>query len=116
MKDVTRREVIGTAAVGAVALGGVGPSLASGDDKPVLTADEKLDRERVLACGFTEAEADCWVALGRAAAQFLALPKLHVMDDHEIAHAIHVLQYRLMSRPAYRKYRTPPGGQPGEKK
>jgi hypothetical protein len=28
------------------------------------------------------------------------------MDDHELAHAFHVLQYRLMMRPAYRQYQA----------
>ena len=111
MRGTTRREAIG--------LAGVAARAESAEDAPILTADEKLDRERVLACGFTEAEADCWVSLGRTAGQFLNLPKLHVMDDHEIAHAIHVLQYRLMSRPAYRKYKGPALEQtekPGAKK
>jgi hypothetical protein len=27
------------------------------------------------------------------------------MDDHEVAHAIHIVQHKLLSRPAYRKYK-----------
>jgi hypothetical protein len=114
MEETTRREALGAAALaGAAAITGMAAGSSSADDGPNQAADERLDRERVLACGFTEAEADCWVSLSQTAGKFLDLPKLHVMDDHEIAHAIHVLQYRLMSRPAYRKYRTPP---PAEKK
>jgi hypothetical protein len=52
----------------------------------------------------TEAEADCWEQTARAAGKFFALPKLHSMDDHEVAHAIHVIQHKLLSRPVYRKY------------
>jgi hypothetical protein len=105
MDEVTRREAIGTTGVAAaVALAGL-TSPARADDSPAKEADEKLDRQRVLACGFTEAEADCWLLLNQMGAKFFALPKLHEMDDHELAHAIHVLQYRLLSRPAYRKYK-----------
>jgi hypothetical protein len=112
MEDVSRREVIETVALpGAAALTGLTPNAASADDIEALTAEEKLDRDRVLACGFTEAEANCWVSLNRTAARFFDLPKLHVMDDHELAHAIHVLQYRLMSRHAYRKYKPPAQGE-----
>jgi len=28
----------------------------------------------------------------------------HPMDDHEVAHAIHVIQHKLLARPTYRKY------------
>lgn len=117
MDEMTRREVLGaTALAGAVFLAGMAPAAVAADTKPNAEADEKLDRQRVLACGFTEAEADCWILLSRTAGKFFELPKLHVMDDHEIAHAIHVLQYRLLSRPAYRKYTEKPKGekdQPG---
>ena len=107
MEEITRR-----AAVGATALTAVGatrrfaPAVAA-DDKPSGEDADKADRKRVLECGFTEAEADCWMLLNKAAEKFLALPKLHPMDNHELAHAFHVLQYRLMSRPAYRKYKGP---------
>ena len=33
------------------------------------------------------------------------LPKLHDMDTHEVAHAIHVIQHKLLSRPVYRRYK-----------
>lgn len=108
MDEMTRRAVFGaTALAGAASLTAMMPA-ARADDKPGDAFDEKADRERIIACGFTEAEADCWVLLGRTAGKFLSLPKLHVMDDHEIAHAIHILQYRLLSRPAYRKYTAKP--------
>ena len=115
MEDPTRRNVLGAAAIaGAAALAGSLPKAASASEMPDDAADAKLEREHVLACGFTEAEADCWMSLSQTAGKFFDLPKLLVMDDHEISHAIHVLQYRLMSRPAYRKYKTPPA--PPEKK
>jgi hypothetical protein len=95
MTDVTRREFVLAAASG----------FAIADEKK--DKDAKFlqeDRKRVIAAGLTEAEADCWTAVAEAAGKFFDLPKLHVMDDHEVAHAIHVIQHKLLARPAYRKY------------
>jgi hypothetical protein len=39
-----------------------------------------------------------------AAGKFFALPKLHPMGAQEVASAIHVIQYKLHSRPTYRRY------------
>ena len=63
-----------------------------------------LDRKHLLAAGFTDAEADCWEAVGDAAGKFLSLPLLHKGDQEEIAQGIHFLQWKLMSRPTYRRY------------
>jgi hypothetical protein len=52
----------------------------------------------------TEAEADCWELAAKLAGAFFALPKLHPMDNQEVATAIHVIQNKLLSRPTYRKY------------
>ena len=52
----------------------------------------------------TEAEADCWEAIAKAAGKFFDLPKLHPMDDQEIAQAIHIVQNKLLGRPTYRRY------------
>jgi hypothetical protein len=94
MDDVTRREALKLVTAGAAATAGA-----------VNAAENtRLDRERVIACGMTEAEADCWEVVAEAAGKFFGLPKLHPMDDHEVAHAIHVIQHKLLSRPAYRKY------------
>jgi hypothetical protein len=62
------------------------------------------ESEMVMAAGFTQQEAECWEIAGSLAGKFFQLPKLHQMDDHEVAHAIHVIQYKLLARPAYRKY------------
>lgn len=62
------------------------------------------DRDRVIACGLTDDEADCWELAATLARKLFALPKLHQMDDHEVAHAIHVIQNKLLGRPAYRQY------------
>jgi hypothetical protein len=62
------------------------------------------ERERVMSLGFTEEEAECWVLAASVAGTFFSLPDLHQMDDHEVAHAIHVVQSKLLSRPAYRRY------------
>lgn len=102
MDDVTRRQMVGAAAMaGALALAG----RAGAEDKPKDGFDEKAERQRVTACGLTDAEADCWVAVAVAAGKFFELPKLHPMDDHEVAQAIHIIQHKLLSRPAYRKYK-----------
>ena len=62
------------------------------------------ESEMVIAAGLTQEEAECWELAGTLAGKFFQLPKLHQMDDHEVAHAIHVVQYKLLARPAYRKY------------
>jgi len=106
MEDVTRREVVGAAALaGAIALTALSPTPAAADDKPGAALDEKTEWQRVTACGLTDAEAECWVLLAQAARKFFELPKLHPMDDQEVAQAIHVVQHKLLSRPAYRRYK-----------
>jgi hypothetical protein len=113
-QSITRREVVGAAALaGALAIAGSAPVAAAADDKPKAEFDEKAERARVIACGMTEAEADCWVLVAQAAGKFFELPKLHPMDDHEVAQAIHVVQNKLLSRPTYRRYK---GIATGEKK
>lgn len=74
------------------------------DEKKKAEFDASGDKRRVMAAGMTEAEADCWAATADAAGKFFNLPKLHAMDDHEVAHAIHVIQNKLLGRPVYRKY------------
>ena len=100
MHDLNRRDAL-RGATGAGMLAALAPQAP-----PELSKDEqrKLDRKSVLAAGLTEAEADCWEAVAQAAGKFFELPKLHVMDEHEVAHAIHIIQHKLLSRPAYRKY------------
>jgi hypothetical protein len=67
--------------------------------------EDKQDRARVLAAGFTSDEADCWSFTAKLTGKLLELPRLLEMDDHEIVHAIHTIQYRILARPTYRKYR-----------
>lgn len=110
MEGITRRQAVGAAALaGAVAASGITPAAA--DDKPKSDLDEKAERQRVIACGMTEAEADCWVLISLAAGKFFELPKLHPMDDHEVAQAIHVVQNKLLGRPTYRQYKGLTKGQ-----
>jgi hypothetical protein len=114
MNEISRRDVVGAAALaGAVALAGLSPGRAAAEDKPKPEFDEKKEKEHVMSVGLSEAEADCWIAVAKAAGSFFELPKLHPMDDQEVAQAIHVIQHKLLSRPAYRKYK---GLDRGEKK
>lgn len=71
------------------------------EKKPAGWAAEK---ERVLAVGMTDAEAECWLFSAQAAGAFFSLPELHPMDRQEVASAIHILQNKLLSRPTYRQY------------
>ena len=116
MPDPTRREAI-LATAGAMTIAGLVQAEQDGPPKtePLKEGKRKLtpkeeelneqaDRKRVIACGMTEAEADCWEAVAKAAGKFFDLPKLHSMDDHEVAHAIHIVQHKLLARPTYRKY------------
>ncbi len=62
------------------------------------------EQELAIAAGLTDQEAECWELSGLLARHWFQLPKLHPMDDHEVTHAIHVIQNKLLGRPAYRKY------------
>ena len=103
MDELTRRQ-----ALKSIAAAGMGASLPSPPDAQLgaerSDEEQKRDRQRVIACGLTEAEADCWEAVAEAAGHYFRLPKLHPMDEDEVARAIHIIQYKLLSRPAYRKY------------
>jgi hypothetical protein len=99
--DKTRRKLTKSAAVARTSTLVVAPNAQTADGR---TKEEEKDRQRVLECGMTEAEADCWELVARAAGKFFQLPKLHPMDDQEVAQAIHVIQHKLLSRPTYRKY------------
>jgi hypothetical protein len=67
-------------------------------------AQMQRERELAIASGLNEREANCWVAVAEAAAQFLQLPPLHGMEVQEACIAFHVIQDKLMKRVAYRKY------------
>ncbi len=105
--EITRREAVGVAAlaVGAAAIVGMNPGSAQADERSNSESADKAERQRVIAIGLTEAEADCWILTSKSAARFFDLPKLHPMDDQEVAQAIHVVQQKLLSRPAYRQYK-----------
>lgn len=103
MEDLNRRQAV-LAATGIAALAGL-TSPVKAEEKPNPMVDESAEKKRVMECGMTEAEAECWIVVSQAAGKFFDLPKLHSMDDHEVAHAIHVIQHKLLSRPVYRKYK-----------
>jgi hypothetical protein len=102
MDELTRRNALHLAAgLGLAAAFGGAPAEAADD---MTKEQEKADRERVLACGLTADEADCWEWTAKAAGKFFDLPKLHPMDAQEVASAIHIIQHKLLSRPVYRRY------------
>ena len=105
MGKITRREIVGAALGGAAVLAGVTSNAIAADDSPSVDSQEQAERTRVIACGLTETEADCWIHASKAAAIFFQLPELHELDKHEVAHAIHVVQGKLLGRPAYRHYK-----------
>jgi hypothetical protein len=76
--------------------------LAAGTD--IKGQTPTTERERVMSLGLTEEEAECWVLAASLAGKFFNLPDIHPADNHEVAHAIHVVQSKLLSRPAYRRY------------
>jgi hypothetical protein len=105
MSEISRREAAGLAVLaGAAALASLN-SAAAAEEKPKPEFDEKAERKHVMDCGMTEAEADCWVTVAQAAGRFFDLPKLHPMDEQEVAQAIHIIQHKLLSRPVHRKYK-----------
>jgi hypothetical protein len=60
--------------------------------------------EAAEACGLTPDEAECWALAARLATAFFRLEMLHSLDGAEVATAIHVIQDKLLARPAYRRY------------
>jgi hypothetical protein len=118
MDDLTRRRAFGAAAIGTLGLSTTFAAQPDEPAKPALkpedtasapkraskTADESKDRKAVMGAGMTADEAECWELVAKAAGKFFSLPKEHPMDDHEVAHAIHVIQNKLLGRPTYRKY------------
>jgi hypothetical protein len=108
MDDVTRRDALVRIAAAAGTASLLTPGATSGAAAQRPDQDDahwSVERRKVVAAGMTEDEAECWVLAGKVAGKFFALPKLHDMDEHEIAHAVHVIQYRLLSRPTYRRYK-----------
>ena len=104
MDELNRRDVLQrTAGLGLIAALVLDGEAAAADQE--RDEERKLDRACVLASGMTEAEADCWELAGELAGKLLHLPELHPMDRQEMSQVIHVIQYRLLSRPTYRKYK-----------
>ena len=52
----------------------------------------------------TEQEVGCWELAGTLANRLYRLSTLHEMDWHDVVHAIHIIQNKLLARPAYQKY------------
>src|SRR5262249_1008196 len=104
MNELTRRNLLHCAAGTGLLAAFTIPAMAEANDGP---ADKppKNDRDCVVAAGLTSDEADCWELTAKVAGKSFELPELHPMEKQEIASAIHVIQYRLLSRPTYRKYK-----------
>lgn len=103
MSVINRRTALAGVLTGATAATGLAEVNNTGLGYPPVQ-DENQDRDFVMKAGLTDEEADCWEKIAAAAGAFFALPKLHSMDDHEVATAIHVVQHKLLARPTYRKY------------
>jgi len=103
MNELTRRNLLHCAA-GAGLLATFTAETAKASEGP---DDKSLknDRDCVVAAGLTSDEADCWELTAKVAGKYFELPELHPMEKQEIASAIHIIQYRLLSRPTYRKYK-----------
>lgn len=109
---VDRRSAIATAlASGAVLslgeLAGRHRPTGGQESTPQVAVDEDpqdLDRQAVMAAGFTDDEAECWKLVAEAAGKFFELPELHPLDKAEVVTAVHVIQNKLLSRPTYRTY------------
>ena len=105
MHDLNRRDALQRAA-GAGMLAAIAPvPQAQAGPEPTKEEQRQVDRKSVLAAGLTETEADCWELAAELAGKLFELPQLHPMDKQEVATAVHVIQYRLLSRPTYRKYK-----------
>ena len=73
------------------------------------------EKQLMTAAGMTEQEAKCWELTVQLYNAFDALPVLHPGDEPDVRQAIHVIQWRLLGRQTYRKYRelqqpAPAGG------
>lgn len=101
MDSLNRRDALPRAA-GVGVLAALDPQAQA---EPSKNEQRRVDRKSVLAAGLTEPEADCWELAAELAGKLFDLPQLHPMDKQEIVSAIHVIQHRLLSRPAYRKYK-----------
>jgi hypothetical protein len=100
MDELNRRSALQrTDGLGLIAA--LAPEAQAGAADKARDEERELDRACVLASGMTEA--DSWELTGELAGKLLNLPELHPMDRQEIAQAIHVIQYRLLSRPTYRR-------------
>jgi hypothetical protein len=99
METPSRRETLQLGA-----LLGTGAALLAISEAQAEEPKKKTDRDFVMEAGMTEAEAECWELIAKAAGKFFELPKLHPTDASEVATAIHVIQNKLLARPTYRKY------------
>ena len=111
MDELTRRSALRqTAGAGLfvaltpAATAGAEPAADDTKARDKATELPEGERDRVMAVGMTEAEAECWEFAAKTAGKFFSLPELHPMDKQEIATAIHVIQNKLLSRPTYRRY------------
>ena len=104
MSESSRRDILATA-IGATLIAGAPRAFAQEE------SDEVAEQMRaVRAAGFTSEETECWNLCADLAGKYASLERIHATDAqhqadwHEVAHAIHVVQTRLLARPTYRKY------------
>lgn len=79
---------------------------------PEITSDSSYTDFR--NAGLDPAEASALLLTEQLANVIMSLPELHESDKEEYATAIHSIQYRLFSRPTYRKYLSTVNGKQNE--
>ncbi|MEM7227190.1 MAG: hypothetical protein AAF432_00100 [Planctomycetota bacterium] len=104
MTATSRRQVLGVVACAAAGAAPADAVFAEPHQDEQGEPVPSLDRLSVLDAGMTEDEADCWALAAELAGTYMGLPVQHQEDWHEVAHAIHVVQSRLLARPTYRRY------------
>ncbi len=111
MSKQSRREVLGVAVGGAVLGAAIArPVLAHTQEEVPEQVDPEQQARAVIASGLTREEAACWNLCSDLAASYFALEPVHRFeaqrepDRHEVVHAVHVIQNKLLARPTYRKY------------
>jgi hypothetical protein len=105
VQDISRRSVLaGLAGVSLLTASFSRGSEPFNEPSSEPTNALSTDKERIMAAGLTDKEAETWRLTAETAKAFFELPVLHSMDSHEVASAIHVIQNKLLARPSFREH------------